>query len=82
MIQTQKGMAELKQFRQDLATLLKIMLKPWHYPNPNSCGFCAYAEMCIKRQQDLSADLVNEARRLIDETEAASKKGVYFDPDN
>ena len=71
LIRTHKGMPELKQFRQDLSNLLKIMLKPWHYPNPNSCGFCAYAEMCIKRNKDLSADLVKEARRLIDETEAA-----------
>jgi putative RecB family exonuclease len=71
LIRTQKGMHELKQFRQDLSNLLKSMLKSWHYPNPNACSFCSYSEMCIKRHKDISADLVEEAKKLLKETEAA-----------
>ena len=71
LIRTQKGIHELKQFRKDISNLLKVMLKPWYYPNPNSCNFCAYGEMCVKRHKDLPAELVQEAKELINETEAA-----------
>ena len=70
LIRTEKGMPELKQFRQDLSNLLKSMLKSWHYPNPNACSFCSYSEMCIKRHQDISSKLVQEAKELLKETEA------------
>jgi hypothetical protein len=46
------------------------MLKSWHYPNPKACSFCSYAEMCIKRHQDISSKLVQEAKELLKETEA------------
>jgi RecB family exonuclease len=69
LIRTQKGMPELKQFRRDLSNLLKIMLKNWHYPNPNACSFCSYAEVCIKRHKDIPAELVQEAKELLKETE-------------
>ena len=71
LIRTQKGMPELKQFREDLSNLLKSMLKSWHYPNPNACSFCSYSEVCIKRHKDIPADLVEEAKKLILETEVA-----------
>jgi len=71
LIRTQKGMHELKQFRQDLSNLLKSMLKSWHYPNPNACSFCSYSELCIKRHKDIPADLVLQAKELLKETEAA-----------
>lgn len=71
LIRTQKGMPELKQFREDMANLLKSMLKSWAYPNPNACSFCSYAEMCIKRHQEISSKLVQEAKELLKETEAA-----------
>jgi RecB family exonuclease len=71
LIRTQKSMPELKQFRKDLSNLLKSMLKSWQYPNPNACSFCSYAEVCIKRHKDISADLVDEAKKLILETKVA-----------
>ncbi len=71
LIRTQKGMPELKQFRLDLSNLLKSMLKSWHFPNPNACSFCSYSEICIKRHQDISSKLVQEAKELLKETEAA-----------
>ena len=70
-VDTQKGMLELKQFRKDLSSLLKSMLKSWHYPNPNACSFCSYSEVCIKRHKDIPADLVREAKELLKGTEAA-----------
>ncbi len=71
LIRTQKGLPELKQFRQDLSNLLKSMLKSWHYPNPNACSFCSYSEICVKRHQDISSKLVQEEKELLKETEAA-----------
>ena len=71
LIRTQKGLPELKQFRSDLSNLLKSLLKNWYYPNPNECSFCSYSEMCIKRHQNIPADLVEEAKKLLKETEAA-----------
>ena len=71
LIRTQKGLPELKQFRLDLSNLLKSMLKSWHFPNPNACSFCSYSEICIKRHQDISSKLVQEAKELLKETEAA-----------
>lgn len=71
LIRTEKGLSELRMFRQDMQRLLRVMLRDWHYPNTNHCQICNYARHCMERHQILPDDLVAKARELLAESEAA-----------
>jgi len=71
LIRTQKSIIELRQFREQMKQLLKVMLKDWHFPNTNHCNLCAYTTVCVNRATLISKNMADEALRLIAETEAA-----------
>ena len=45
----QKPVWDHQRFKQDLLNIIKMMTKDWPFPNPNSCGFCAYQTECQDR---------------------------------
>ena len=69
LIRTEKGLPELRTFRREMEKLLRVMLKDWHYPNPNHCQICNYSRYCLDRHNPLSDDLVEKAKRLLSESE-------------
>ncbi len=71
LIRTQKDIVLLREFREQMKNLLKVMLKDWHFPNPNHCQLCGYTGTCVNRSTMISKNLADEALKLIAETEAA-----------
>ncbi|MBL7123255.1 MAG: PD-(D/E)XK nuclease family protein [Candidatus Marinimicrobia bacterium] len=45
----QKPIWDHQRFKQDLLNIIKMMTRDWPFPNPNSCGFCAYQSICQDR---------------------------------
>ena len=45
----QKPVWDHQRFKQDLLNIIKMMTKDWPFPNPTSCGFCAYQTVCQDR---------------------------------
>ena len=64
LIRTQKDINVLREFRMQMKNLLKVMLKDWHFPNPNNCNICGYTSVCVNRKT------FDDALKLI-KTEAA-----------
>ena len=49
LIVCQKTTWDHQRFKQDLLNIIKMMTKDWPFPNPTSCGFCAYQTVCQDR---------------------------------
>lgn len=67
VLRVRKSIEDLRGFREDVRRLLNVMLKDWHYPNPNACSFCGYREICAQRHQAIPVDLIEEARELLED---------------
>jgi hypothetical protein len=71
LIRTQKGEEEMKLFKEELNHLLKVMLKDWHFPNPNHCQFCNMTQACTSRAQLLDKKEMQEAKDRLKVLEVA-----------
>ncbi len=49
LIVCQKSAWDHQQFKHDFLNIIKMITKDWPFPNPNSCGFCAYQDICQDR---------------------------------
>jgi RecB family exonuclease len=67
LIRSEKGIEDLRRFREDMKALLKVMLKDWSFPNPQNCGMCSFAKICMDKNP-LSSKLVEQAQELLEET--------------
>lgn len=67
LIRTEKGITELRHFRKEVSDLLKVMLKPWHFPNTNHCRICSYTRHCMDRHRNISEDILVAAQKLLKE---------------
>ncbi len=75
-ITCQKPSWELKQFRQELANIIKMMTKDWPFPNTSSCGFCAFNNHCDQRLEIELSTGYKRISHLIPQSEfKAYKKG-------
>lgn len=63
----QKSALDHYLFRHDLLNIIKVMTKDWPFPNPNSCGFCAYQERCHSRTLLDTSPLVRRVKRDLTE---------------
>jgi RecB family exonuclease len=71
LIRTQRSLQDMRQFKNQINNLLKAMLKDWHYPNTNHCNLCNYKTHCLERSAELPKAFVAEARKRLNETQAA-----------
>jgi len=65
LLRTIRGSIELRAFRAQIRNLLKSMLKDWHYPNPNHCYICSYAEHCKNHNNELPRRTITKARQRL-----------------
>lgn len=66
LIKITKSDEDMKLFKAELAHLLKVMLKDWHFPNPNHCQMCAMTAYCNSRSQEMyDLEMTDEIKNLI-----------------
>lgn len=69
LIRTEKGLPELRGFRNDTKQLLKVILQDSHFPNPNSCSICPFTQLCMERHNVIPTSIINQAKQLLQEVE-------------
>jgi RecB family exonuclease len=73
LLRTHKTQYSLKLFEKETADLMKVMLKNWHFPNPNHCQLCGYSFECLSRLKEntLSAEMIEQAHANLTAVDAA-----------
>lgn len=69
LVRTEKDMETLKLFKRELKHLLNVMLRDWHFPNPNHCSICAFSEECRSRSRIADSPLIDLAKERLKKAE-------------
>ena len=60
LLRTEKSKDDLRNFREEIRTVVIAMTKDWYYKNNNSCVFCSYKEECLN---EIPENIIKKAKR-------------------
>ncbi len=70
-LQSSRSLTELRHFRKEIANIIKVMSKDWTFPNPSSCSYCGYTQLCASRSQNVPEKDAELAHELLAELNMA-----------